>query len=785
MYKNSILSRAIQLALLTTSAATLAEEGQTEGTEEQAGLEKITVTSNKKVQSIQQIPTSIQAFSGEHLTRNNISNLLDMSESLPNVHITESSSSKRIVVRGIGSGTNSGFEQSVAMYKDGIYLGRGHQAKFPFLDMQRIELVKGPQAIMFGKNATAGALSMITNSPTDEFEGQVSATIGSNEQRELSAVLNLPVTDDFALRLAAFNNSEDGYIYNRARNQDEVETSSSGFRLSALWQPSTSSELNFNIEQGQFDSAGSRYQYIIDQDNRDLQIAADPTNPANVGYRTFLLSDDSGLDYSSAISGASHPGGLDEGSDTDLLNASLQYVYSGDNYEFTSVTTYSEYDWDSLFDADYSEVSLIKQTYIENYEQFTQEFRVSGSLGGNLDYVTGVYFLHSELEHPNDVLLGASVLIPDLPGVSIGTTAQFEQEQTSYSAFAALNWTLSEQWKLNLGLRYQSEDKEVTSEQGVYALFAEQTPEPIQAYANSIAPFLATSLSGAGQHKFAAERSESHLLPNVSLEYHGFEDTLVFVSAGKGAKSGGFDGSGLNSSMGNAPDPDSGFEYEDEEATNLELGFKSELIEQVLELNATAFYTNYENLQVSEFNGKAFVVNNAAEAKVKGVELDSRWYINDSFDLTASFALLDFEYDKFTGASPTVAQAERLAMATQDLSGKVGAFAPDYSGNISLNHHTEVFDGYLLDSSLSMQFTDDFYLEQDLDPIAHQDAYQKVNIRIELTSPGDSLSIALLGKNLTDKTTFSQANDVPVLSYAHRFLVEAPRSVHLQMTYRF
>ncbi|GAB2989389.1 TonB-dependent receptor [Psychrosphaera aestuarii] len=785
MYKNSILFRAIQLAIFTTSATAFAEEEQTKGKEQQTGLERITVTSNKKVQSIQQIPTSIQAYSGEHLTKNNISNLLDMSESLPNVHITESSSSKRIVVRGIGSGTNSGFEQSVAMYKDGIYLGRGHQAKFPFLDMQRIELVKGPQAIMFGKNATAGALSMITNSPTDEFEGEVSATIGSNKQREFSAVLNLPVTDDFALRLAAFNNSEDGYIYNQARDQDEVDTSSSGFRLSALWQPSASSEFNFNIEQGQFDSNGSRYQYIIDEESRGLQIAADPTNPANVGYRTLLLADDSGLDYTSSISGAFHPGGLDEGSDTDLLNSSLQYVYSGNDYEFTSVTTYSEYDWDSVFDADYSEVSLIKQTYIENYEQFTQEFRVSGALAENLDYVTGVYFLHSEIEHPNDVLLGASVLIPDLPGVSIGTTAQFEQEQTSYSAFAALNWTLSDQWKLNLGLRYQSEDKEVTSEQGVYTLFSEQTPAPIQAYANSIAPVLATSLSGAGQHKFSAERSENHLLPSVSLEFHGFEDTLVFVSAGKGAKAGGFDGSGLNASMGSAPDPDSGFEFEDEEATNLEFGFKSELIDQVLELNATAFYTNYENLQVSEFNGKAFVVNNAAEAKVKGVELDARWYINDNFDLTSSFALLDFEYDKFTGASPTVYQAELLGMATQDLSGETGAFAPKYSGNVNLNYHLDMAGGYLLDTTLSVQFTDDFYLEQDLDPIAHQDAYQKLNLRIELTSPEGDFSIALLGKNLTDKTTFSQANDVPVLSYAHRFLVEAPRSVHLQMNYRF
>lgn len=180
MFKRSRISIAthavIYASLASVPTLAIAEEESNE-----AALERITVTSQKRLQSIQEIPTSIQAFSGEHLEKNNVGDLLDMSESLPNVTISETSSSKRIFVRGIGSGTNSGFEQSVAMYKDGIYLGRGHQAKFPLLDMQRLELVKGPQALMFGKNATAGAFSMISNSPSDENEAQVSFTYGSHK----------------------------------------------------------------------------------------------------------------------------------------------------------------------------------------------------------------------------------------------------------------------------------------------------------------------------------------------------------------------------------------------------------------------------------------------------------------------------------------------------------------------------------------------------------------------------------------------------------------------------
>jgi len=786
MFNRSRLAVATQAAILSLSAMpAFAEEANDNKEQQLEGLEKITVTSRKRVQSIQEIPTSIQAFSGQQLEDNNVSNLLDMSEGLPNVHISETSSSKRIVVRGIGSGTNAGFEQSVAMYKDGLYLGRGHQAKFPFLDMQRVELVKGPQAIMFGKNATAGAVSMISQGATDEFEGNVSAEIGSDNEQRISAVLNMPVTDDFAIRFAAFDESIDGYIRNEARNADEASTSSNGFRVATRWQINDKLDMDLKWEHGEFESTGSRYQYIIDGPNRDAQITLDPTNLQNVGYRTMLLSDTTGLDYTSFVSGDGHPGGLDEGDNTELDNVTLQFNYQNSGYEFTSITTHSQYDWHALFDADYSELPLIKQSYIEEFEQFSQEFRIASPLGQTLEYVAGVYYLSNELTHPNDVLLGAGALFPDLAGISIGVNAMFEQEQKSYSAFAAFTWNISEDWKANLGIRYQDEEKTVTSLQSVYTLFPDGTPDIVQAGVNEQAPGIAFMLSGANIHQLADSRSESHTSPNVSIEYHGFEDTMLFASVGTGSKAGGYDGSGLNGSLGTTIDPNSGFEYEDEEATNFEFGIKSSPIKNKLELNATLFNTDYENLQVSEFNGNAFVVKNAAEAQVKGIELDTRWYINDNFDLTASLALLDFEYKKFDAASPTVRQSELLGQSTQDLTGKTGAFAPEYSGNIALNHQTEIFGGYLLSSSLSVQFSDEFYLEQDLDPIAIQDAYQKVNLRIEIANPDDNFTIALFAKNLTDEQTFGVANDVPVMSYAHRFLAERPRSYHLQATYRF
>ncbi len=790
MFKNNkkiqFAKSKVCLALLavTTTPAVLAAQVE----EESSGLERITVTAQKRVQSIQEIPSSITAMSGDDLAEQQATDLLDLSESLPNVHLTETSSSKRIFMRGIGSGTNSGFEQSVALFRDGIYMGRGHQAKFPLLDVERLEVIKGPQAVMFGKNATAGAISITSHKPfldSDEIEGSIDLSYGTDQQRKLTAIANMPITDDLALRFAGFTESADGYLNNIARDKDEVETKASGLRLSALWQASDKLEVLAQFEHSQFESTGSRYQYIIDTQGRDAQIASDPTNPGNVGYRSLLLQDNSGLDYTSMVDGSQHPGGLNEGSDTDVINAMIQFTYQLDNHELVAVTTYSDYQWDSVFDADYSELSLIKQTYIEDFEQVTQELRISSDLDGEFNYIAGVYFQRTELSHPNDIVLGASVLIPDLVGTSLGIGADFEQDQTAYSVFASGNWRFSSDWQLNLGLRYQKEEKEVTNKQTIYTLFSDFTPEPVRQFAEVAAPSITASLSGAYANDLATDRDESHLSPSISLQYWGWENTMVFANASIGYKGGGFDGSGLNSSQGSVIDPDSGFEYEDEKATAFELGFKSEVIEGVLELNTTLFLTDYDDLQVSEFNGNAFVVANAAETRVQGLEMESRWAISEHWQLNAQLALLDFEYQAYESASPTVMQAELLGMATQDLTGRAGAFAPKYSGNLELNYQNEVGQGYWLDASINLRFVDEQYLEQDLDPIAKQASYEKTNARIAISSPEDTWQVALLAKNITDEQTFSQANDVPVISYAHRFLTERGREYHLQLSYRF
>lgn len=184
------------------------------GTAAPAVLEEVTVTAQRRAQGLQDVPFSIQVVDGAFVAEANISRLQDLSDNMPNVIIGKSSTNARVYIRGIGTDSNAGFEQSVAIFSDGLYMGRGQQSKFPFIDLDRVEVLKGPQGTLFGKNTTAGAINITSKNPGDEFEGE--ARLGAGEYGEYTGhlVLSGPLTDKVGARLALFGREYDGYIEN-------------------------------------------------------------------------------------------------------------------------------------------------------------------------------------------------------------------------------------------------------------------------------------------------------------------------------------------------------------------------------------------------------------------------------------------------------------------------------------------------------------------------------------------------------------------------------------------
>jgi outer membrane receptor protein involved in Fe transport len=269
-------------------------------------------------------------------------------------------------------------------------------------------------------------------------------------------------------------------------------------------------------------------------------------------------------------------------------------------------------------------------------------------------------------------------------------------------------------------------------------------------------------------------RDDSDLTPALSIQYDASDDVMLYGSFSQGFKSGGFDF-------------ESGAQFEDETVDSWEVGFKSLLADGALELNAAIFDSQFENLQVAAWNGVAFVTSNAAESSTQGLEVDFRWQITDAVQLTGAVAFLNAEYDSFPAAVCNAAQQIQWGIdtgmnpntCTQDLSGKPLQFAPDYAGNLNLEFYRELGNGLDLMTVLGVEFSDAYFTALDLDPIAEQDSYAKLNVRVQIAN-AERWSIAVVGKNLTDEKTTTWVNDIPFFRGAFFASIDPPRSFGVQ-----
>ena len=269
-------------------------------------------------------------------------------------------------------------------------------------------------------------------------------------------------------------------------------------------------------------------------------------------------------------------------------------------------------------------------------------------------------------------------------------------------------------------------------------------------------------------------RKDSDLTPAVSVQLDASDNVMVYGSFAQGFKSGGFDF-------------ESGAQFEDETVDSWEVGIKSLLLDGALELNASLFSSQFENLQVSAWNGQAFVTGNAAESSTQGLEVDFRWQLSDNVQLNGAAALLSAEYDRFPAAVCNAAQQVQWGIDTgmnpntcqQDLSGQELQFAPDIAGNLNLEYFNELGNGLDLTTVVGVQFSGAYFTALDLDPISEQDSYAKLNARLQLAS-ADKWSVALVGKNLTDEETTTWVNDIPFFRGAFFASIDPPRSFGVQ-----
>ena len=748
-------------------------------------LEEIVVTSQLRTESLQDVSVSVTAMSGDKMMEAGITKLEDLQAYVPNLTMSETGLGTNIYIRGIGSGINQGFEQSVGMYVDGVYYGRAQLARAPFLDLARVEVMRGPQNILYGKNSIAGAMSVVTNKPGDEFEGSVTALYEPEYGEQVyDVILSGPITDNFGARLAYRNRQLDGYVENIDFG-DEPERDEETVRLILDWAITDNLDASLKYEHGTFDIKG-----------RQIEIVQDNPSATGPNWSSTLAAEGAPASVLDTRQNAKRSSNGDFSNNT-TDNLTLTVNYALGDYTLTSITGGVQYEYDEQCDCDFTSADLFFVDSQEEYKQLSQEIRITSPAGETFDWIAGAYYQKSELDFEdqfyvtqNSILPAVlsttlnSALVDALSGGLLGQQVPrvFEQDSDLWSAFAQVTWNIQDDMRLTVGGRYSSEDKE-----------ASRTLTGIDPATDN----LLAGIFNVSPHALEDDRSESNFAPSVIFEYDFNDQVMGYASWTQGYKSGGYD------VRSNAPDfPSTGgsaniavapgtFEYDEEEAQSIELGLKSTLANGAAEVNIAYFLTNYEDLQVSIYDGVlGFNVGNAAEATSQGVEIDGRLLLTENFTLSGAVAWMDFEFDDYPNGQCT--QQERIATGATECNfkGKTNQYVAEWSGVITADHVYDVTDGLELRSTLDVVFSSEYNPSQTIDSAIEQGGYYKLNARVALADTHGTWDVALIGKNLTDENVITYANDTPLSanlaqSVGFYALVEPGKTIAIQGTYRF
>jgi len=699
----------------------------------------IVVTAQKRAENIQDVPISIAAVSGETMETANILTVMDLGRVATNFQTVRSSNtgSTRIGIRGVGSLANTLIEPSVAVFMDGVYVPRSGAILGAFLDIDGVEVLRGPQGTLFGRNASVGALSIRSALPRNEFSGQVSAEAGSFDRYKLSGHINVPLGDNFSARLAAmgqwydgpWKNSYDGKTYGGSDDVAVRGTVKAEFG-NLEW-----------IVRGDFTR--------LDGDgvvNFDFDAAS--VTPARLAFLRAAFSGGPDTNLNDRVMNQSVASGLVDKNWGVSSTASLD-IAGGSTLRL--INSYRKWTNDQL-DGDivFLPVPLATRRSLfdsgsQNHElQFISPEREW--LGGHFDMVAGLYYFEEKFalgEQLNMDTQYCNILVPAGPGrtacaayyASTGGVAATDQDVyqkvRSIAAYVQGNVYISDALTLTLGGRWTNDRK-----RGSYSQVSSPFTQTIRAPEVLDYPGL----------------SESRFTYRVSLNYKPADDVMLFATHSTGYKSGGYNSGGGVPSLSTF-DPQGNListrrVFDRETVKNYELGVKSSWLDRALTANLTLYRMDIAGFQDRAFDGVSFVVRNAGNLRQQGFELDLVLAPTDRFSLSGSLAYLDSEFTDFANASglPGIG-------GTQDLTGKPNSFSPTWSGSVAVDWNGDIgSSGLTWAANANVAFVSDQYVGtvNDANPQSIADGYAVLGARLALSGSDDRWSLAVFARNLTN-----------------------------------
>lgn len=695
-------------------------------------LEVIEITASKKSQSLQTSNVAVTAFSGDTLRELNMTDSTDIANQTPGLNIgtpVGEGNNPSISLRGVGlNDFNDNNEGPIAVYRDEVYQSAMPGLTFQLFDLERVEVLRGPQGTLYGRNATGGLVHFISKKPTEDLEGFGSVTFAENNQIKTEGAISGALSDTIQARLSVATNNHDGYVKNRI-GKDANEADNQAARLQVNFDLNDNLTALVNVHAADSETVAPQYQHqVTSADGVDFFGYVDTDNDVYAGDydREGILKIES-------------------------KGASVNLAYSGDGYDFYSVTAIEDVEKLHQEDSDVGPTEGIKPDFASENEQFSQEFRVQFT-AGNMEWMLGAYYFENEVNgslnldvnYPGPVIDG----ITGAPAGTFGTDfvpffnydVDYLQETESVGIFGQVEMDLSEDIRLTLGLRYTTEERTMNYQN-------KTTGNPDAVLNSCLIPAGDVCDFGFGSDFPGTESfldftdnnpavgdlntlDDDNISGRISLDYTPSEGVLIFLNIATGFKSGGFNGGFLDFTDGVAVED---VPFEAEELLSYELGFKSTLANGDVRLNATAFYYDYENYQALSFAGLSQFINNS-DAVVSGADLELTWLPGDSWDINLGASFINSEVDEvITRGTGSVFDSEMVLAPNFSLNGLVRYQATEsMSFQIDFNHQGE-------------QFFDITNSE-----VSREDSYTVFNARIgyDLT---ENLSVSAFVKNLTDE----------------------------------
>ncbi|MFM2257656.1 MAG: hypothetical protein RIQ28_1503 [Pseudomonadota bacterium] len=581
------------LALLAWTGQAQAQEA-----DDQGGLEEIIVTAQKRTQNVQDVPVAVSVTSAADIERLQVSSVESLQYSTPSLVVSGGDPSrKRFGIRGISDGSrNTGFDNRIGVYVDGVWVGRSAASNQAVLDLASIEVLRGPQGTLFGKNTVAGAISISTVRPQEGFGGYVEGEIGNYDQRQIRGSVNLGFSEIAATRVSGSYTKRDGFTQNIFNNLDYDNRND--YNLRGQFQLKSNDTTLYIVA----DTAKMKSRATAGGERLPDPLAPLPRQIAHNELQNYVI------DY----------GGL---------SGQVDHVF-GNGGTLSSITSFRTSTLDGSGDEDFSPANVAATNIaFEDTSHFSQEVRYASNNDGAFDYLVGLYFLDQKVKGRGGAFAFARALNPLAPPVFVNARHDSKVDTTTYAAFLHANYRPTEKLELTVGARLTKDDKSIdyriTDQSGLFT-------------------------NGA----LNDDRSRTDFSPTISLNYKASDDVMAYARYARGFKSGGWNADFVRSIAD--------MDFDDESVDAFELGLKSTMFDRRLRVNVAAYLSKHKDYQVFSFvqltnGGTALNVSNAGRLTSKGFEIETEAAPTDWLTLFANYGYNDSTFDSFAnGGGPGV-----------------------------------------------------------------------------------------------------------------------------------